>query len=73
MKNSRVTIWLVGLLSACSLPAAQENTGTAPPPIPGQTRLSAEQSWLDHGFTAAQREEIRTAFRLGIEKKFIPG
>lgn len=32
-----------------------------------------ERAWLDHGFTAAQRDSIRAAFRAGIERNFIPG
>jgi CubicO group peptidase (beta-lactamase class C family) len=59
MKLSRNSFCLFGLLTACHLLAAPAST--------------VEQSWLDHGFTAAQREEIRAAFRAGIEKKLIPG
>lgn len=73
MKTSRNTIWLACLLSASGALAAQEKTGTTLSPAPGQKRLTVEQSWLDHGFTAAQREEIRSAFRWGIEQKFVPG
>lgn len=53
---------LVCLLVTPDAPAAQEKTSPA-----------VEQAWLDHGFTAAQREEIRAAFRWGIERKFVPG
>ena len=69
-------IWLACLLSALGTLgalAAQEKVGTLPTTMTGKTALSAEQSWLDHGFTAAQREEIRAAFRWGIEQKFVPG
>lgn len=73
MKNSRNTIWLVCLLGASGALAAQDKAGATPSPTPGEARPTVEQAWLDHGFTAAQREEIRTAFQLGIEKKFVPG
>jgi CubicO group peptidase (beta-lactamase class C family) len=62
MNKSRPTVWLACLLGAFGTLPAQE---VKSPPV--------ESSWLAHGFTAAQREEIRTAFRMGIEKKFIPG
>lgn len=38
-----------------------------------QTDDASEQAWLRHGFTAAQREDIRAAFRWGIEQQYIPG
>lgn len=33
----------------------------------------AEEAWLRHGFTAAQRDSIRAALRRGIYQKFVPG
>jgi CubicO group peptidase (beta-lactamase class C family) len=34
---------------------------------------STEDAWLRHGFSESQREEIRAAFRWGIEREFVPG
>jgi len=33
----------------------------------------AEEAWLRHGFTAAQRDSIRAALQRGIDQKFVPG
>jgi CubicO group peptidase (beta-lactamase class C family) len=33
----------------------------------------AEEAWLRHGFTGAQRDKIRTALQRGIDQKFVPG
>ena len=33
----------------------------------------AEAAWLRHGFTGAQRDQIRAALQLGIDQKFVPG
>jgi CubicO group peptidase (beta-lactamase class C family) len=32
-----------------------------------------EKAWAEHGFSAMQRDELRGAFRWGIDKAFIPG
>lgn len=48
--------------------SAQESLATS------ATRVAkAEEAWLRHGFTAAQREKIRAALQRGIDDKFVPG
>jgi CubicO group peptidase (beta-lactamase class C family) len=33
----------------------------------------AEEAWLRHGFSAAQRDSIRATLQRGIDQKFVPG
>jgi CubicO group peptidase (beta-lactamase class C family) len=47
---------------------AQETSTT-----PAVRDAKAEEAWLRHGFTVAQRESIRAALQRGIEQKFVPG
>lgn len=58
--------WQLGVLCALAEPKTQPSSAGAPP-------SSVEQAWLDHGFSARQRDDIRAAFRGGIERKFVPG
>ncbi len=55
------------LMTCVLIPWAQGLAADAPQ---GQ---AAEQAWLRHGFSDAQRERVREAFQAGIDRKFIPG
>ncbi len=48
-------------------PRAETSAGS------GVRDAQAEEAWLRHGLTAAQRENIRRALQRGIEQKFVPG
>ncbi|MEO2016252.1 MAG: serine hydrolase [Fuerstiella sp.] len=44
------------------------------PPRPKPHRSALPQGdWKKHGFSATQREQVRSAFQAGIDRKFIPG
>ena len=55
--------WLIAVTSA----AGDQSTAPAVKDAP------AEEAWLRHGFTAAQRDSIRAALQRGIDEKFVPG
>lgn len=42
-------------------------------PSPEAGDSDGSKAWQAHGFTGAQRENVREAFRWGMEKQFIPG
>lgn len=51
---------------------ARAEPPTPPQQIPVAKGLPSGE-WSEHGFTAEQREQIRSAFQAGIKNQFIPG
>lgn len=51
--------------------AAKQTSNVQQPPMIKDSQ--AEAAWLRHGFSEAQRDNIRAAFQWGIDQKFIPG
>lgn len=73
MRTLRHGILLFGLPAVAAALAAAEQPAANSAGEPPVTGAAVERAWLDHGFTAGQRDEIRAAFQAGIDRKFIPG
>jgi CubicO group peptidase (beta-lactamase class C family) len=67
--GEKVTIALLAMLPWLTGDISADNQAA----VSAVKDAKAEEAWLRHGFTGAQRDKIRAAFQLGIDQKFVPG
>ena len=76
MKSANISLLALLLTPLAALPAQERPRPLGADTVQSLEKLedpNGERAWRTHGFTDAQRESLREAFRWGIENKFIPG